>query len=69
MALILIGTNIGRDKRRMLKKPENKKQLVQFMEGKVVKCEVVGDKDIGTVGEDEVYFFFFLRTHVMSGLV
>ena len=54
MAVILIGTNIGRDKRRMVKKPENKKQLVQFMEGKVVKCEVVGDREIGTGVEDEV---------------
>ena len=54
LAIVLIGTNIGRDKRKRAKKPENKKQLVQLMEGKEVKCEVVGDKDIGTGVEDDV---------------
>ena len=57
LVLILVGTNIGRNKRRRVKKPGKKKQLVQFMEGTHGtggKCELMEDTDIGTCAEDKV---------------
>ena len=44
MALILVGSNIGRGKRRIEEKTK-KKRLVHFMDDEEVKCDVVDDQD------------------------
>ena len=54
LALILIGTNVGRNKRGNTRISSEKKETVQIMEGKGVKCEVVGDKDNVVYMEEEV---------------
>ena len=54
LALILVGTNMGRNKRKIAKKPGVKRNMKQVMEGKGVKSEVVGDYDNGLYSEEEV---------------
>jgi hypothetical protein len=54
LALILFGTNVGRNKRGNTKISSKKKETMQIMEGKGVKCEVVGDKDNAVYREEEV---------------
>ena len=54
LALILFGTNVGRNKRGNTKISSKKKETMQIMEGKGVKCEVVGDKDNVVYREEEV---------------
>ena len=54
LALILVGTNVGKNKRGKTTKSSEKKETIQIMEGKGVKCEVVGDKDNALYREEEV---------------
>ena len=54
LALILVGTNVGRNKRGMTKISSKKKETMQIMEGKGVKCEVVENKDNEMLREVEV---------------
>ena len=54
LALILVGTNVGQNKRGNTRISSEKKDTVQIMEGKGVKCEVVGDKDNVVYMEEEV---------------
>ena len=54
LALILFGTNVGLNKSGNTTISEKKKQTVHFMEGKGVKCEVVGDNDNVVYREEEV---------------
>jgi hypothetical protein len=53
-ALILFGTNVGKNKRGNTKTLSKKKETMQIMKGKGVKCEVVGDKDNVVYREEEV---------------
>ena len=56
MAGILVGTNIGLDKKKMVqKKNEKKKHLVHISQRRrVVSSEVEGDQEVGTGGAVEV---------------
>ena len=54
LALILVGTNVGQNKRGYTAKSSEKKDTVQIMEGKGVKSEVVGDMDNVVYSEEEV---------------
>ena len=54
LALILVGTNTGHKKRRIAKMPGVKRNLMQVIEGKGVKSEVVGDNDYGLYSGEEV---------------
>ena len=54
LALILVGTNVGRNKRGITRISSMKKETMQIMEGKGVKCEVVWDKDNEMFREVEV---------------
>ena len=45
LALILVGTNVGRNKSIITRISLKKKETMQIREGNGVKCEVVGDKD------------------------
>ena len=54
LALILVGTNTGRKMRRIAKMPGVKRNLMQVMEGKGVKSEVVGDNDYGLYSGEDV---------------
>ena len=54
LAIILVGTNIGRQKKRGDSVLVGKKHTVQVMEGRGVKCEVVGEKDNAMFFEEEV---------------
>ena len=53
LAIVLVGTNVGR-KKTGKGKCEDKKQTVQVIEGKGVKCEVVGDRLNTVFLEEEV---------------
>ena len=54
LAIILVGTSIGRKKNGAIPMSGDKKHTVQVVEGNGVKCEVVGDKDITVYLEEEV---------------
>ena len=54
LALILVGTNVGKNKRGNTTILSEKKETVQIMERRIVKCEVVGDKDNVVYREEEV---------------
>ena len=54
LAIILVSTNIGREKGRADSLSVRKKDTVQVVEGKGVKCEVVGDKDITMFLKEDV---------------
>ena len=45
---------MGRNTRRIANKPGVKRNMVQVMEGKGVKSEVVGENDNGLYSEEEV---------------
>ena len=54
LAIILVGTNIGRQKKGGDSVLVGKKHTVQVMEGRGVKCVVVGDKDNSVFLEEGV---------------
>ena len=54
LALLLVGTNLGCRKRRGEKQRGGKLEMVQYVEGKDIKCEVLGDKEDITCTEDRV---------------
>ena len=43
LALILVGTNVGKNKRGNTRISSEKKETIQIMDGSTVKCEVVVD--------------------------
>jgi hypothetical protein len=45
---------MGRKKRMVFEKPGVKKNMMQVMEGKGVKSDVMGDMDSGLYSEEEV---------------
>ena len=55
LALILVGTNVGKNKRGNNTISSEKKETVQIMEGRIVKCEVQGQCGVqgggGVVGQ------------------
>ena len=53
LAIILVGTNCGR-KKGMEEEDEDMKKTVQVMEGKEVKCKVIGNKENIVFLEEEV---------------
>ena len=59
LSLILFGTNVERKKRGNTRISTEKKETMQIMEGKGVKCEVVEDKDSVVYREEEVPTFVF----------
>ena len=54
LAIILVGTNIGRQNKGGDSVLVGKKHTVQVMEGRGVKCVVVGDKDNSVFLEEGV---------------
>jgi hypothetical protein len=54
LAVLLVGTNVGRNGKDNLKKPGESVDCVQIMEGRGFKCHLVTDQGIGTCLEDEV---------------
>jgi hypothetical protein len=54
LALILVGTNVGRNKSGITRISSKKKQTIQIMKGKGVKCELVGENDNEVYREEEV---------------
>ena len=54
LVLLLVGTNLGCRKRRGGKQSERKLEMVQYVEGEEVKCEVLGDKEDISCTEDRV---------------